>query len=212
MNTPIVTSADDGIARIGPNSILRITEVLQQQIGEAQTLALYQEVGLQDYLTHPPQSMVDERDVITLHQQVRRELGLLQAKDISWEAGLLTGDYLLAKRIPKPVQLLLKILPARLASQILLKAISRNAWTFSGSGQFRIEPGQPVRLIIQNNPLCRGAEADRVICDYYAATFERLFRTLVHKDSRVTETECEAMGAAQCVFEIRVESIKNEQH
>jgi len=40
-------------------------------------------------------------------------------------------------------------------------------------------------------------------CDFYAATFERLFRVLVHADARVVETACEACGAAECRFEVR---------
>ena len=47
-----------------------------------------------------------------------------------------TGDYLLAHRIPKPVQALLKRLPAPLAARVLLAAITRHAWTFAGSGRF----------------------------------------------------------------------------
>ena len=40
-------------------------------------------------------------------------------------------------------------------------------------------------------------------CDFYAATFERLFRTLVHHDVRAVEVACEACGDAECRFELR---------
>ncbi len=36
------------------------------------------------------------------------------------------------------------------------------------------------------------------LCDYYAATFERLFRALVHPRAVVVETACEACGADAC--------------
>jgi divinyl protochlorophyllide a 8-vinyl-reductase len=40
-------------------------------------------------------------------------------------------------------------------------------------------------------------------CDYYAATFERLFTVLVHPDAKVVETDCMGRGASACRFEIR---------
>jgi divinyl protochlorophyllide a 8-vinyl-reductase len=42
-----------------------------------------------------------------------------------------------------------------------------------------------------------------MLCDYYAATFERLFQALVDRGALVTETECEANGGSACNFEVR---------
>jgi divinyl protochlorophyllide a 8-vinyl-reductase len=122
---------------------------------------------------------------------------------VSHAAGVATADYLLAHRIPKPVQLLLKLLPAPLACRLLLAAISRHAWTFAGSGRFDARPGRPTLLTIRDNALCRGQHSDHPVCDYYAATFEQLFRVLVHRQARVTELSCEARGDDACSFEIR---------
>jgi divinyl protochlorophyllide a 8-vinyl-reductase len=55
-------------------------------------------------------------------------------------------------------------------------------------------------------PICRGARADDPICDYYAATFEHLFRALIHPRIEVRETQCQAQGASACVFEASVPS------
>jgi divinyl protochlorophyllide a 8-vinyl-reductase len=60
-----------------------------------------------------------------------------------------------------------------------------------------------VVLSIRHNPLCAGLAADAPACDFYAATFERLFQVLVHPRSRVREVACEACGDAECRFEIR---------
>jgi divinyl protochlorophyllide a 8-vinyl-reductase len=60
-----------------------------------------------------------------------------------------------------------------------------------------------VVLHIQHNPLCRNLSTETPACDFYAATFERLFQVLVHKASRVHEVACEACGDAECRFEIR---------
>ena len=119
------------------------------------------------------------------------------------EAGQRTGDYLLAHRIPRPVQWLLKCLPPTLAARVLLAAIARHAWTFAGSGRFEVLGYAPVRVSISGNPLARAVHADEPQCFYYAATFERLFRALVSRKSTVVETRCEAAGAAACIFEVR---------
>lgn len=188
--------------RIGPNAITRVAEVLRAHIGIGATSTLFEHAGLSGYLLQPPQSMVDETEVRRLHGVLREDLGEAQARAVARDAGLRTADYLLANRIPKPVQLLLKHLPARLAARVLLAAISRHAWTFSGSGRFAARVGRPVVLTLRNNPLCRGLVSAAPACDYYAATFERLFRTLVHPRTEVREVACEACGDVECRFEI----------
>lgn len=191
-------------ARIGPNAITRMTEALVAEIGEAPTARLYARAGLTRYLSHPPEEMVDERDVIALHRLVRDSLGRERAADVSAVAGRLTGDYLLANRIPRSVQTMLHLMPRRLASSTLLGAISRNAWTFVGSGTFAATTdARGASITITDCPLCRDARATEPICRYYAATFERLFQTLVHPRTTVTETQCRATGDRACVFEVR---------
>ncbi len=172
-------------------------------VGSRATLALFEAAGLAGYLRQAPQGMVDEAEVVRLHRVLRTELGGALAGDVARRAGVRTADYLLANRIPKPVQLLLRLLPARLAAWVLLRAITRHAWTFSGSGVFVAKVGRPVVLTIRNNPLCVATQSEQPVCDFYAASFERLFRVLVHPQARVTETDCEACGASACRFEVR---------
>lgn len=190
-------------ARIGPNAIIRMAEVLRADLGENATTALFACAGLAGYLAVEPRDMVDENEVARLHQHLRETLGGEHAAKVGREAGMRTADYLLARRIPKPVQWLLKRLPARLAAHVLLSAIRRNAWTFVGSGRFTASAGNPSRLAIAGNPLCRGTTSPVPVCDYYAATFERLFSELVHPKARVIETACEAAGGDACRFEVR---------
>ncbi|MBN2885950.1 MAG: bacteriochlorophyll 4-vinyl reductase [Chromatiaceae bacterium] len=189
--------------RIGPNAIIRVAEALEAAENRAAVEHLFTAAGLAHYLDAMPDAMVDEREVSRLQTALREQLGIARARAISRDAGRRTGDYLLAHRIPKPAQRLLKLLPAGLASQVLIKAIGKNAWTFAGSGHFSAAPGKPVRLTIQNGPICAGAKADEPLCDFYAGTFERLFRVLVQRETQVTETACQAQGAEACVFEAR---------
>ena len=195
--------ADMHAGRIGPNAITRLAEVLPAFVGSRATWQLFDSAGLADYLQSPPQQMVDETEVTRLHRAMHDTLGSDVARRASRSAGLRTGDYLLAHRIPKPVQSLLKLLPAPLAARVLLSAIRKHAWTFSGSGVFSARAGRPVQLAIRGNPLCKGVSADTPACDFYAATFERLFRVLVHRDATVVEVACEACGADACRFEVR---------
>ena len=190
-------------SRIGPNAITRVAEVLPARVGAAMTLELFAHAGLASYLRQPPERMVDETEVMRLHAELRSTLGLPAALEVAREAGLRTGDYLLAHRIPKPVQALLKALPAALAARVLLSAISRHAWTFAGSGRFSCRAGRPVVLEIRDNPLARNVETAEPCCAFYTATFERLFRTLVRADAQVVEVACEACGDDACRFEVR---------
>jgi divinyl protochlorophyllide a 8-vinyl-reductase len=190
-------------ARIGPNAIIRVAEVMRETVGEAGTADVFREAGLQPYLDALPEHMVDEREVTALHNALRATLGEERARAVSHEAGLRTGDYLLANRIPRLAQRVLKVLPPRLAARVLLAAIGKHSWTFAGSGVFKAEPGNPVRVSIAGCPVCHGMTAEEPICAFYAGTFERLFRTLVSRRTVVTETACQATGAPACAFELR---------
>lgn len=190
-------------ARIGPNAITRVAEALCAEGGASAADRVFAAAALSRYLADPPAEMVAEEEVIRLHAALRATVGPTRAREVSRSAGRRTADYLLAHRIPKGVQALLRVLPPRLAARLLLAAIRRHAWTFAGSGRFAATAGSPVRLEIAGNPLCRGASASSPLCDYYAATFERLFRALVASRSAAVETSCEACGADACRFEVR---------
>jgi divinyl protochlorophyllide a 8-vinyl-reductase len=188
--------------RIGPNAIIQLAQALPALVGGAETRRLFERAGLADHLRTPPQGMVAEDDVRRLHGALRSQFGARLAAQAARDAGRRTGDYLLEHRIPRPVQALLKRLPAAWAARVLLAAISRHAWTFAGNGRFDARAGRPVVLRLRGNPLCAGLHADAPACDFYAATFERLFVVLVHPGSRVREVACEACGDVACEFEI----------
>lgn len=186
--------------RIGPNAVTRLAESLEALRGRAEAAAVFDGARLAHRLTTPPERMVDEAEVIALHAALRARLPA-EAATIAADAGRRTADYLLAHRIPRVMRLVLPWLPGRLAARILLAAIARHAWTFAGSGRFSVLPGRVVRFSIAGGPLAHGVHAPAPVCDYYAATFEGLFRALVHPGMQVAETVCEACGAPACVFE-----------
>ncbi len=191
-----------GPGRIGPNAVTQVAAALVSRYGPVRTRDLFSSVGLTRYLDAPPHQMIDEREVIALHTAVREGLVENAVSAVNCDAGLATGDYLLAHRIPRPAQVVLRMLPARLAGALLLTAIRRHAWTFAGSGHFSAQGSKPILITIEDCPICRGAHTRAAACGYYTATFTRLFTRLVHPRARVRETACIARGDSACRFEV----------
>lgn len=182
--------------RIGPNAITQVAASLRALHGEPVAQRVFGAAGLSGLLDRPPERMTDERAVALLHRTLHALLPEEDAAEVATEAGRRTADYLLANRIPRPVQWLLRALPARLAAPLLLRAISRNAWTFAGSGHVFVTPGNPSVIEIEDNPVATAP------CHYHIAVLQRLFATLVHPRAEVRETMCCASGAAACRFAI----------
>ncbi len=195
---PRADPVSEAVGRIGPNAVTRLAEALG-----AAAPAIFDAAGLPHRLASPPDSMVPEADVIALHRALRAGLAPDQADRVAREAGRRTAQYLLAHRIPRAMQALLRLLPPTLAAHLLLRAIGRHAWTFAGSGRFRILPGTPPRFAIEHGPIARAGAAPHPVCGYYAATFETLCAALVSPRARVEEIACEAMGAPACLFALR---------
>jgi divinyl protochlorophyllide a 8-vinyl-reductase len=188
--------------RIGPNAILRVMDALRAEQDAPVRGTVLERAGISGYLDAPPETMVDQGEVRALHSALREVLGIDGARRIGRDAGRRTGDYLLAHRIPGFAQRILRALPAPIAGRLLLKAITKNAWTFAGTARFTVAPGRVHRLTLAGCQVCEGASSETPLCDYYAAAFERLFQILVDPRSEVIETECQAQGHPACVFEI----------
>jgi divinyl protochlorophyllide a 8-vinyl-reductase len=192
-------AAAHGAGRIGPNAVLQLLPVLEREGGAALRDRLLRAAGLK---APPPETgMMDEAPAAAMHQALRRELPD-RAAALARAAGLATGDYILAHRIPGPAQALLRRLPAPVAAWMLTRAIAQHSWTFAGSGRFEVMSTRPLAFRIEDNPVVRGERAEAPICHWHVAVFERLFTELVHPGYRVRETACCATGAPACVFEL----------
>ena len=188
-------------ARIGPNAILQFVPVLEAAAGPEETAHLLAMAGI-IALPDPAKGLIDEGPAARLHQAVRQALPGDAAR-LAAEAGRRTGDYILAHRIPKPAQAVLKLLPARVSAPILSKAIAKHAWTFCGSGEFRLAASWPPLFEIVDNPVVRGEVSEVPLCHWHAAVFERLFTAICGPRWRAVETTCCAQGARACRFELR---------
>ncbi|MCH8465438.1 MAG: bacteriochlorophyll 4-vinyl reductase [Roseinatronobacter sp.] len=194
-------------ARIGPNAVLQHIPVLDAMIGERLRNALLTRAGVAE----PPADagMLPEDEVARLHYAVRLFLPD-RAAEIQRAAGLGTGDYILAHRIPPAAQWLIRHVPAWAGARLLSAAIAKHSWTFAGSGKFRILCHNPLTFEIAANPLAVGG-ADGPICDWHVAVFERLFGALVWPDVRVVEVACAATGARACRFVFRPKGARAPQ-
>ena len=200
-------------AGIGPNAIIQFGAAIDHHHGEACKRVIFKAAGLGHYLAAPPATLVDENEVLRLHANARNRLGDSAYRRCAELAGSLTGAYLVANRIPRPVRLLLRLLPPALACRILTRAIERNAWTFVGSGRFHsLRQRGRTELVIENSPFARGLDSPQNECVYYASTFERLYRELVDRSIEVRECRCLASGAADCRFEIETRRGRRRIH
>lgn len=189
----------DTRARIGPNAVLQLLSVLEEEGGPRLAAHILALGGMFDL---PPEAeMIDERPVARIHQALRRDMPN-RAPRLAWAAGEATANYIIANRIPAPVRWLLRALPSKPAARLLSRAIAKHAWTFAGSGVFRVVSTHPFTFEIVDNPVVRGEYAEKPICLWHMAVFETLFRRLVAPDYTARETRCCACGDPACRFEL----------
>lgn len=187
-------------ARIGPNAVTRLAEALIGCGHGALATPVFAAAGVADWLARPPSAMVAAQRAGRLHAALRDALPPAEAATVMAEAGRLTANYLLAARIPRPAQAVLRLLPPSFAARALVPAIRAHAWTFAGAGRFVARAGRPTMFEIAGNPLCALDRAGSPVCAWHAAVFERLFQALVSSEARATEIACEACGDASCRF------------
>jgi divinyl protochlorophyllide a 8-vinyl-reductase len=167
------------IARIGPNAVTRLAEAAEAAMGRDETRALFIAAGLERHLDAPPERMVEEGEVVALHAALAtRWPGA--ARRIAADAGARTAAYLLANRIPRAAQAVLRILPPGVAARGLMAAIGGHAWTFAGSGAFaaRVRRGG-AEVTVTGGPFAAPGAAAGPMAAFYGAVFETLFRRLV---------------------------------
>lgn len=200
MNAPIVVAAPKHGARIGPNSVLQLLPLLDEALGRETRDQLLQACGME----RPPtdHGLMDEGPAAELHQRLRRDYPAL-APTLTRQAGEMTGDYIIRNRIPPPALRVLRALPGWLSAPLLASVIEKHAWTFAGSGRFKVISKTPLIFELSNNPVVRGESSRAPICHWHAAVFQRLFNDIVDPDLHCEETRCCAAGARACRFELR---------
>lgn len=193
--TPEDVQTSDNL--IGPNAILQYLPILDETFGKETRQALLQKARV--HRIPDGTAMIPEGEAIRLQQELRLHAPLL-APHLARQAGIATADYILAHRIPKLAQSVLKLLPRHIAARVLSRSIAAHAWTFVGSGQFVVR--SPWVFEILHNPMVEGEHSRDPLCHWQAAVFERLYQVLIDPRIICEEVACCAQeGADRCVFE-----------
>lgn len=181
---------------VGPNAILQTAEALLQLHGEGMRARILAGAGLPRHGADP-EGLVDAGLVRRLNNAVAESFPPDAAASVMRRAGELTGDYILANRIPKAAMAVLGRLASPVSANLLLKAIARHSWTFAGNAPVQVRHGwRRAEIGIEGNPIAYGP------CVWHEAVFERLLYPLAGKRLEVRETACCRKGAAACRFEI----------
>ena len=190
--TPLHTPAH---ARIGPNALIQTVRALQEICGLVQATAILEQGQQAHLIDYTPTEMVPEADFNALVLLLTAHLGVEQATHVLRVSGQYTARYLLQHRIPRPFQRLLKVLPRRLALALLLFAISKNAWTFVGSGTFTYRVGKETRLTVASGIHSKGA-----VCGFYGGTFATLIQQIIDVEAQVQATRCQVGEDSRCEY------------
>ncbi len=182
-------------AKIGPNSIIQTVAALESKYGKAEAEAILARAGHKHLIGNLPSEMTEESKFHALVQALDKELGEKIMVHILNDSGQRTAAYLLRVRIPGLFQKLLKPLPPGLAFKILIFAISKNAWTFAGSGDFSYTTGKTPEITVKVT-----CPTIPVVGNFYLGTFTRLLRELVSHDTKIESSITGESGAITCRY------------
>jgi divinyl protochlorophyllide a 8-vinyl-reductase len=181
--------------KIGPNAIIQTVYALRAHYGDDEANDLLRRGDHAHLIDNLPAEMVDEAEFHALVHMVQAEIGEAQTASILQDAGQRTADYLLAHRIPRFFQRLVRLLPRRLGLALLLKAISRHAWTFVGSGQFRFHIArQPTIHVLVTYP------SVTPVAHFYGGTFAHLLHTLIDPHATLQTATSQEASAIDCTY------------
>lgn len=195
----VIHSNPDRSGRVGPNAVLQLVAALAGPSERPLLVPIFERASCADYLKNPPDEMIPERDAAALHQALFDIAGPTKAHAIAADAGRRTADYVMANRIPGFAKTVLRALPPSIAGPVLVRAITKHAWTFCGSGNFSIEKSggaQSLVIKIANNPL------ETPGCPWHCAVFERMFQQLVSSKALVRYKKCHSQCSEACLFSI----------
>ena len=182
-------------AKIGPNSIIQTVAALEAKYGKAEADARLTVAGQGHLIGNLPSEMVEEKKFHNLVTSLDKELDSGVLAELLNDSGQRTAAYLLKVRIPGFFQTLLKPLPPGLAFKLLFFAISKNAWTFVGSGDFSYTTGKkPVITVKVTHP------ALPVVGNFYLGTFTKLLKELVNPDTKIEASITGESGNITCRY------------
>ncbi|NTW83069.1 MAG: bacteriochlorophyll 4-vinyl reductase [Chlorobiaceae bacterium] len=182
-------------SKIGPNSIIQTVTALETRFGKTEAEAILKRCGQGHWIGNLPSEMTEESKFHALVGALDNEIGENKTASILEESGRRTAAYLLRVRIPGFFQKILKPLPPGIAFKLLLFAISKNAWTFAGSGEFSYTSGKkPVITVKVTYP------GRPVVGNFYLGTFEALLEELVNPKTTIKASIKKESGSILCTY------------
>jgi len=186
-------------ARIGPNSIIQTVAALDARYGTGKTDQILDRIGQASLRANLPKEMVEEEKFHTLCKSLENELGAKELEKILEDSGMRTAAYLLKVRIPGFFQAICKPLPAGLAFKLLFFAISKNAWTFAGSGEFSYTKAKSPTITVKVT-----ASSVPTVGYFYLGTFTKLLRELVNPEATVEPVIRRKGSSIVCTYSCRI--------
>jgi len=183
------------VSKIGPNSIIQTSESLREHCGNEVKDKVMKAAELEHYIQELPSEMVSETDFHDFVVTLFNDQGKLMTQEILQDSGERTAVYLLKNRIPGLFQSLVKPLPNKWGLKMLLFAISKNAWTFAGSGEFSYNVGEKsfIKVIVKHPSL-------PVVSNFYLGTFKRLLGELISSKIEIEPETLEADKSIECTY------------
>jgi divinyl protochlorophyllide a 8-vinyl-reductase len=182
-------------SKIGPNSIIQTVAALEERFGKTEAEAMLTRIGQGHWIGNLPTEMTDESKFHSLVCALEKEIGENRTSGILEESGRRTAAYLLRVRIPGVFQKILKLLPPGPAFSLFLFAISKNAWTFAGSGEFSYSTGKNPEIVVRVT-----APSNPVVGNFYLGTFEALLEELVNTRTKITATIRQQENSILCTY------------
>ncbi|MEI7788829.1 MAG: bacteriochlorophyll 4-vinyl reductase [Chlorobiaceae bacterium] len=167
-------------SKIGPNSIIQTVAALEAKFGKKEAEALLKKIGQGHYIGNLPSEMIEESKFHAMVTALQKEIGDKVTAGILKESGERTARYLLKVRIPGIFQKLVRLLPSRPAFKLFLFAISKNAWTFAGSGEFSYIMNRPPEITVKVT-----YPTHPVVGNFYLGTFTALLQELVNPKTKI---------------------------
>ncbi|UAB77598.1 bacteriochlorophyll 4-vinyl reductase [Erythrobacter sp. SCSIO 43205] len=192
---PLSSNEDEALAQIGPHALIHAVEVMRELLDQDAVAAVFSNAQIDAVPTGD--AMVSEVDALRLHRWLAAREPFA-CFEIAGEAAKRTGDYIIAHRIPKLAARVLKILPARLAAPLLMRAISRHAWTFVGAGRFTFTGGW--RFRIDRRAAGDATLPAQSLFHWYAGVFERLYQRLIAPDCHCEVRGCDEAELEMCDY------------
>jgi divinyl protochlorophyllide a 8-vinyl-reductase len=182
-------------AKIGPNSIIQTVTALETLYGRSEAEAILKRAGQGHWIGNLPSEMTEESKFHTLAGALLKEVGEQKTAAILEDSGRRTAAYLLKVRIPGFFQNILRPLPPGLAFRLLLFAISKNAWTFAGSGEFSYTSGKKPEIKVKVT-----CPSQPVVGNFYLGTFETLLEKLVNQNTSIKASIEKKGSAILCTY------------